>query len=73
MYILPQLNTKKVKHLSEEVENCKEFGHGEADLVVGQTSGNDQVLLILAERKSCEYWMLHRPCDGSLSNSSGNI
>lgn len=31
---------------------------GAADLVIGKKSGNDQVLLTLAERKSREYWML---------------
>lgn len=51
---------RNIEERPEEVENREEFGRGEADLVVGQKSGNDQVLLILVldERKSCEYWML---------------
>ena len=46
-----------IEERPKEVENRQEFGHWEADLVVGQKSGNDQVLLTLVERKSREYWM----------------
>lgn len=50
--------SRSIEERPEEVENREEFGHWEADLVVGQKSGNDPVLLTLAERKSREYWML---------------
>lgn len=46
-----------IEERPEGVENRQEFGHWEADLVVGQKSGNDQVLLTLVERKSREYWV----------------
>lgn len=36
------------------IDNREEFGHWEADLVIGQKSGKDQVLLTLIERKSRE-------------------
>ena len=48
---------RSIEERPKEVENRQEFGHWEADLVVGQKSGNDQVLLTLVERKSREYWM----------------
>lgn len=48
---------RSIEECPKEVENRQEFGHWEADLVVGQKSGNDQVLLTLVERKSREYWM----------------
>lgn len=46
-----------IEERPEGVEHRQEFGHWEADLVVGQKSGNDQVLLTLVERKSHEYWV----------------
>ena len=49
---------RSIEERPKEVENRQEFGYWEADLVVGQKSGNDQVLLTLVERKSREYWML---------------
>ena len=55
-------NKKKLGRSIEErpVEvNCREeFGHWEADLVIGQKSGNDQALLTLAERKTRQYWII---------------
>ena len=55
-------NKKKLGRSIEErdpsVNDRKEFGHWESDLVIGQKSGKDKVLLTLAERKSREYWMI---------------
>lgn len=55
-------NRKKLGRSIEErdpsVNDRKEFGHWEVDLVLGQKTGNDEVLLTLAERKSREYWMI---------------
>ena len=55
-------NKKKLGRSIEErdpsVNDRKEFGHWESDLVIGQKSGKDEVLLTLAERKSREYWMI---------------
>lgn len=44
-----------------EVDDREEFGHWEADLVIGQKSGKDEVLLTLAERKSREFLMFKIP------------
>lgn len=49
---------RSIEERPKEVESRETFGHWEADLVIGKKSGNDQVLLTLAERKSREYWML---------------
>ena len=49
---------RSIEERSKDVDTREEFGHWEADLVIGQKSGSDQVLLTLAERKSREYWML---------------
>lgn len=55
-------NKKKLGRSIEErpkaVEMREEFGHWEADLVLGQKSGQDKVLLTLAERKTRQYWMI---------------
>jgi transposase, IS30 family len=40
---------------SKSIENRKEFGHWEADLVLGSKSGGDEALLTLAERKTRNY------------------
>lgn len=55
-------NKKKLGRSIEErpktVETREEFGHWEADLVLGQKSGQDKTLLTLAERKTRQYWMI---------------
>ncbi|MCH4005600.1 MAG: helix-turn-helix domain-containing protein [Eubacterium sp.] len=55
-------NKKKLGRSIEErdpsVNDRKEFRHWESDLVIGQNSGKDNVLLTLAEHKSREYWMI---------------
>ena len=43
---------RSIEERPKEVENRQEFGHWEADLVVGQKSGNDQVLLLLLNVKT---------------------
>ena len=43
---------RSIEERPEEFKNLEEFVHWEANLVVGQKYGNDQVLLTLAERKS---------------------
>ena len=49
---------RSIEERSKDIDTREEFGHWGADLVLGQKSGSDQVLLTLAERKSREYWML---------------
>lgn len=49
---------RSIEERPSSVETREEFGHWEADLVIGQKSGQDQVLLTLAERKTRQYWMI---------------
>ena len=49
---------RSIEERPEAINSREEFGHWEADLVIGQKSGNDQALLTLAERKTREYWMI---------------
>lgn len=49
---------RSIEERPQAVENRKEFGHWEADLVLGSKSGEDKVLLTLLERKSREYWII---------------
>ncbi len=49
---------RSIEERSPEVNSREEFGHWEADLVIGHKSDNDQALLTLVERKSRQYWML---------------
>lgn len=49
---------RSIDERSSEVDSREEFGHWEADLVLGQKSGNDKALLTLVERKSRQYWMI---------------
>lgn len=55
-------NKKKLGRSIEErpssVDERKEFGHWECDLVIGSKTGDDKVLLTLLERKSRQYWMV---------------
>lgn len=43
------------------IDDRAEFGHWEADLVIGSKSGNDDALLTMIERKTREYWMIRVP------------
>ena len=49
---------RSIEERSNEVNLREEFGHWEADLVLGRKSGNDGALLTLVERKSRQYWMI---------------
>lgn len=49
---------RSIDERSIEVDSREEFGHWEADLVLGQKSGNDKALLALVERKTRQYWMI---------------
>lgn len=55
-------NKKKLGRSIEErdpaINERTEFGHWECDLVIGQKSGGDNVLLTLAERMSREFWII---------------
>jgi IS30 family transposase len=49
---------RSIEERPSSIENREEFGHWEADLVIGSKSGDDMVLLTLLERKSRNFLML---------------
>lgn len=52
---------RSIEERPSEVDNCSEFGHWEADLVIGSKSNDDDALLTMIERKTREYWMIRVP------------
>ena len=44
-----------------EANDRSEFGHWEADLVIGSKKKDDDTLLTMLERKTREYWMIRVP------------
>lgn len=52
---------RSIEERPAEVNDRSEFGHWEADLVIGSKSGNDDALLTMIERKTREYWMIRVP------------
>jgi transposase, IS30 family len=52
---------RSIEERPEDVNDRSEFGHWEADLVIGSKRNNDDALLTLLERKSREYWMFRVP------------
>lgn len=62
---LLRLNKRKldrsIEARSKEVDERKEFGHGECDLVIGAKSGQDEALLTLLERKTREFMIVKLP------------
>lgn len=49
---------RSIEERDPAINERAEFGHWECDLVIGQKTGDDEVLLTLAERMSREYWMI---------------
>ena len=49
---------RSIEERDPQIEERKEFGHWECDLVIGRKRGGDDVLLTLAERMSREFWMI---------------
>ena len=49
---------RSIEERPAEIDDRSEFGHWEADLVIGSKSGKDDALLTLIERKTREYWMI---------------
>ena len=41
-----------------QIDERKEFGHWESDLVIGSKSNEDEALLTMIERKTREFWMI---------------
>ena len=52
---------RSIEERPASVNDRSEFGHWEADLVIGSRSDNDDALLTMIERKTREYWMLRVP------------
>ena len=52
---------RSIEERSASVDDRTEFGHWEADLVIGSKSENDDALLTMIERKTREYWMIRVP------------
>ena len=50
-----------IQERPQEINDRKEFGHWECDLVLGHKTRDDQVLLTLAERMSREFLILRIP------------
>ena len=52
---------RSIEERQAEVNDRSEFGHWEADLVIGSKKEDDDALLTLIERKTREYWMIRVP------------
>ena len=52
---------RSIEERPEEVESREEFGHWETDLVIGNKSGRDNVLLTLIERKTRDLFVVCLP------------
>ena len=47
-----------IEERAPEIDERKEFGHWESDLVIGSKSNEDEALLTMIERKTREFWMI---------------
>lgn len=52
---------RSIEERPEVVNTREEFGHWETDLVIGQKSGQDNVLLTLLERKTRDFSIIRLP------------
>ena len=52
---------RSIEERPDEVDTRGEFGHWETDLVIGQKSGKDDVLLTLLERKTRDFSIIRLP------------
>ena len=52
---------RSIEERPKEINDRKEFGHWECDLVLGHKTRDDQVLLTLSERMSREFLILRIP------------
>ena len=52
---------RSIEERPKEIDDRKEFGHWECDLVLGHKTKDDQVLLTLSERMSREFLNLRIP------------
>ena len=52
---------RSIEERPDEANDRTEFGHWEADLVIGSKGKDDNALLTMLERKTREYWMIRIP------------
>ena len=52
---------RSIEERPDAVDTREEFGHWETDLVIGQKSGKDDVLLTLLERKTRDFSIIRLP------------
>ena len=52
---------RSIEERPSSIDDRTEFGHWEADLVIGSKSDNDDALLTMIERKTREYWIIRVP------------
>ena len=52
---------RSIEERPASVKDRSEFGHWEADLVIGSKRDDDDALLTMIERKTREYWMIRVP------------
>lgn len=52
---------RSIEERPTEINGRTEFGHWEADLVIGAKAKDDDALLTLTERLTREYWMIRVP------------
>lgn len=52
---------RSIEERPKEVDTREDFGHWETDLVIGQKSGKDEVLLTLLERKTRDFSIMRLP------------
>lgn len=52
---------RSIEERPSSIDDRTEFGHWEADLVIGSKRDNDDALLTMIERKTREYWMIRVP------------
>lgn len=58
MKICSALDCNVIEERAPEIDERKEFGHWESDLVIGSKSNEDEALLTMIERKTREFWMI---------------
>ena len=52
---------RSIEERPSKANDRSEFGHWEADLVIGSKKKDDDALLTMLERKTREYWMIRVP------------
>lgn len=52
---------RSIEDRPSSIDDRTEFGHWEADQVIGSKSDNDDALLTMIKRKTREYWMIRVP------------